>query len=456
MQTVSGVGGSLLRARPAFVAGISVPLPPLEEQRRIAAILDQAETLRTQRRQALAHLDTLTQSLFLDMFGDPRKNPKLWPTAGVESVCELIVDCVNRTAPIVEEQTPYKMIRTTNVKAGKVDLSSVRYVTADTFKVWNRRATPIVGDVLLTREAPLGEAGILDRNDRVFLGQRLMLYRPAKAHLVSEYLLHSFLSPFLQDQFERHGSGSTVKHLPLPACRAFELRMPPLPLQQTFATRIQAIEALKATHRTALAQLDALFASLQQRAFSGELTRPASAAVPTCTKPDLSTLCKLDVKKMLEALIYVAKRMPGHDFYKSLKALYAGDRQHLEHHGYLIYGETYEALEHGPVPKAAYALTKTLEDAAASNLFADDPMSIPLQRIGNQLIPARDADFGLLSAAERKSLDWAIKYYGPMNFGDTKTVSHDSAYLATALNTPIAIEDIIRSLPEAAQRRFFG
>lgn len=78
MQTVSGVGGSLLRARPAFVASIQVPLPPLKEQRRIAAILDQAETLRTQRRTALALLDSLTQSLFLDMFGDPGANPKGW------------------------------------------------------------------------------------------------------------------------------------------------------------------------------------------------------------------------------------------------------------------------------------------------------------------------------------------------------------------------------------------
>lgn len=248
-----------------------VPIPPLPEQRRIAAILDQAETLRTQRRAALAQLDSLTQSIFLDMFGDSRTNPKLWPTEGVDSVCELIVDCVNRTAPIVDEPTPYKMIRTTNVKAGKVDLSSVRYVTAATFKVWNRRATPTIGDVLLTREAPLGEAGILVTNDSVFLGQRLMLYRPSQTRLTAEYLLHSFLSPFLQDQFERHGSGSTVKHLSLPACRAFVLRIPPLPLQQTFATRIQAIEALKATHRSALTALDALFASLQQRAFVGQL-----------------------------------------------------------------------------------------------------------------------------------------------------------------------------------------
>ncbi len=105
---------------------------------------------------------------------------------------------------------------------------------------------------------------------------------------------------------------------------------------------------------------------------------------------------------------------------------------------------------------AAYAFAKTLTGEASTDLFADQAMPAPLRRAANQLIPTRDADFGVLSAAERKSLDWAIKYYSPMNFTETKTVSHDSAYRTTAPNGTIAIEDIIRTLPEAAQRRFFG
>ena len=78
MRTVSGVGGSLLRARPAEVFKIQIPLPPLAEQKRIARILDAADALRTKRREALAQLDTLLQSTFLDMFGDPVTNPMGW------------------------------------------------------------------------------------------------------------------------------------------------------------------------------------------------------------------------------------------------------------------------------------------------------------------------------------------------------------------------------------------
>lgn len=87
MSTVAGVGGSLLRARPAEVAKIKIPLPPLPEQRRIAAILDKADALRAKRREAIAKLDQLLQSVFLEMFGDPVTNPKGWP---VETLGELI------------------------------------------------------------------------------------------------------------------------------------------------------------------------------------------------------------------------------------------------------------------------------------------------------------------------------------------------------------------------------
>lgn len=78
MATVSGVGGSLLRARPAFVSKIKIPLPPLSEQKRIAQILDKADELRQKRQQSIEKLDELLQATFVDMFGDPVTNPKGW------------------------------------------------------------------------------------------------------------------------------------------------------------------------------------------------------------------------------------------------------------------------------------------------------------------------------------------------------------------------------------------
>jgi type I restriction enzyme S subunit len=128
-----------------------IPLPPLDEQRRIAAILDKADALRRKRKRALDLLDSLGQSIFLEMFGSLSSNSHRWASVNITDACELIVDCVNRTAPVVDYPTPYKMLRTTNVRNGRVDVDNVRFVTKETFDRWNRRATPRSGDVLLTR-----------------------------------------------------------------------------------------------------------------------------------------------------------------------------------------------------------------------------------------------------------------------------------------------------------------
>src|SRR5471030_1111503 len=105
------------------------------------------------------------------------KVPAGWGFAPISSVCESIIDCVNKTAPVVDFKTPFKMIRTTNVRHGRVDTENVRYVTKSTFDTWTRRGAPKEGDIILTREAPVGEVGILENAEGVFLGQRTVMYR---------------------------------------------------------------------------------------------------------------------------------------------------------------------------------------------------------------------------------------------------------------------------------------
>ena len=260
-----GNGATFKEVSKAVVSKVEVPLPPLDEQRRIAAILDQADDLRLKRRAILARLSGLAQSVFVDMFAHSA------PLTQIGDLCQLMVDCVNRTAPVVDGPTPYKMLRTTNVRDGRVDTTNVRFVEADTFVRWNRRATPRRGDVILTREAPVGEVGILDSDDQVFLGQRLFLYRPDPQKLTAEFLLAAFRSPTLTAQFERLGSGSTVKHLPLPACQNFLIPAPPLEQQIRFSARTSRVSGLIALNERNLVQEELLFQALQQKAFAGEL-----------------------------------------------------------------------------------------------------------------------------------------------------------------------------------------
>lgn len=159
-----------------------------------------------------------------------------WKTARVSAVCESIVDCVNKTAPIIEADTPFRMIRTTNVKAGRLNLAGARHVTEDVFRVWTRRAVPTRGDVILTREAPLGEVAIVRDERNIFLGQRLVQYRADKTQLDPLFLYYAFLSPVVQTQIHAFGgTGSTVDHICVPDCEKFTIPLPPLPTQRAIA-----------------------------------------------------------------------------------------------------------------------------------------------------------------------------------------------------------------------------
>lgn len=189
-----------------------------------------------------------------------------WPLVAVEDVCELIVDCVNKTAPVAPTVTPYRMIRTTNVRNGRIDLSDCRCVERETYEKWTRRAVLLADDVVLTREAPIGEVGLVKEHKGVFLGQRLMQYRAARELLDPRFLLYSFLSPALQHQLGSHeGSGSVVSHIRVGDCFKFKLRLPPLGIQKRIAALLGVLDdritLLRETNATLEAIAQALFKS---------------------------------------------------------------------------------------------------------------------------------------------------------------------------------------------------
>lgn len=167
-----------------------------------------------------------------------------WSRVSVKDVCERIIDCINKTAPTVDYVTPYKMIRTTNVRDGWISLDDVKFVTGEVFERWNRRATPKAGDVILTREAPLGEVGMLRGEHHVFLGQRLVLYRADPRKLDNRFLLYAFRTDFVRGQVLSYGSGSTVEHMRVPDCEKIELLVPSLGYQRRVADILSAYDDL--------------------------------------------------------------------------------------------------------------------------------------------------------------------------------------------------------------------
>uniref|UniRef100_UPI0025DDC5C0 restriction endonuclease subunit S n=1 Tax=Rhodoferax sp. OV413 TaxID=1855285 RepID=UPI0025DDC5C0 len=230
-------------------------------QRRIAAILDQAETLRTQRRQALTHLDTLTQSLFLDMFGDPVVNPKGWSK---RKIGELGGVHTGKTPPSQDSANFVGSIPF--VTPGDLDgdlTSTVRHLS-DVGATYCAVVRP--GSSLVSCIGNIGKLG----KAQVPTAFNQQINAVEWSACVDDTFGLAALE-HARPQMLALSSATTLPILNKSNFSKVEVVVPPLAVQQTFATRIQAIEALKATHRTALTQLDALFASLQQRAFAGEL-----------------------------------------------------------------------------------------------------------------------------------------------------------------------------------------
>ncbi len=267
----STVTGTISNLSLSQLGELRVPLPPLEEQRHIAAILDQAETLRTYRRTALALLDSLTQSLFLDMFGDPLiENPDK-PFHALGSVCEKISDGTHHSPGIQPNGVPY--ITAKHLKVYGLDFhADPWYVSEVDHQMIYSRCDPKPNDVLYIKDgATTGLAAINNYEFEFSMLSSLALLRPNKEFITACYLCHWLNNDEVRKKLIGEMAGAAIRRLTLSKIKAFRLPIPPLPLQQTFATRIAAIEALKTTHRRALAALDALFAALQQRAFTGAL-----------------------------------------------------------------------------------------------------------------------------------------------------------------------------------------
>jgi type I restriction enzyme S subunit len=202
-----------------------------------------------------------------------------WQEYGIDEVCELIVDCVNRTAPVVDYETPYKMIRTSNVRDGWIDMSDARNVTKDTYEKWTRRAVPRQGDVVLTREAPLGEVGLIRTDEPVFLGQRTVMYRTNPEKILPHFLYYSLLNHDVQAQIQAFGFGSTVSHMRVPDAKKLQLRVPDTVTQEKIIFVIDAYDTIIEANKRRIQLLEES-ARLLYREWFVKLRFPGHEIVP--------------------------------------------------------------------------------------------------------------------------------------------------------------------------------
>lgn len=264
-------GAGLKHISKDYLENIEIPLPSLATQQKIAAILDQADALIQNNRAIVQKYDALTQSLFLEMFGDPVKNEKGWEIYLLQDVCSEIIDCPHSTPKKVDYVTEYPCIRTSEIKKSQIDWKNMQYLDSEEYSVRTRRLKPVAGDVVYAREGSYGDAVILPNGYYFSLGQRTMLFR-SKESVINPIFLHRMVvSDYVYHQAKKKNSGSTVGHVNVKDIKQFKIFVPPLNLQNQFAERVAVIEDQKQQAQLELAKSEALFQSLLQRAFKGEL-----------------------------------------------------------------------------------------------------------------------------------------------------------------------------------------
>lgn len=252
-----------------LVKSVSVPLPPLSEQRRIASILDQADELRQKRQQAIEKLDQLLQATFIDMFGDPVSNPKGWDKEELQNICKQVIDCPHSTPTWSDKGII--CLRTSNLGKGEWIWDDTRYVSSEEYKERTKRSEIFEGDIILSREGTVGIAAIVPNNLKLSLGQRLVQLTPRLDRINSEFLLQVLLYDLDPIRISSLMVGSTSKHINVKDLRSLKLFVPPMELQNKFSLLSLKIFRQKKELKTSLSNFDSLFKALQNQAFNGTL-----------------------------------------------------------------------------------------------------------------------------------------------------------------------------------------
>ena len=244
---------------------IKFPVPPSAEQQTIAQILDTLDTQIQKTEALIAKLEKIKEGLLHDLLTrgidqngqlrpTPEKAPDLykqsalglipkeWEALPAEAVCESVIDCKNRTPP--ERTTGFPVIRTPNVRNGRFVYSDLLFTDRKSYEIWTQRGAPRPGDIVITREAPVGEVcKIPTTMKQACLGQRMMMYQPDPSIILTDYMLAALVSRRVQNRLLDLAGGSTVGHVKVGDIRQLSIPTPPVCEQTLIAESFNSIES---------------------------------------------------------------------------------------------------------------------------------------------------------------------------------------------------------------------
>lgn len=265
MGTVAGVGGSLLRARPAQVASLSIPLPPLPEQRRIADILDKADAIRRKRQEAGRLAGKIREATFIDLFGDPRWPVQPWTEVSLAEVTDI-------DAPMVDPREdqyqnlihigPDRIEKETGrllpaMTAAEERLISGKFLFDDRYLLYSK-IRPYLRKVAMPDFTGLCSADVYP-------------VRPKPEMATREFLFSLLISEAFLAYTQSLASRASIPKLNREEFGKYRFPLPPLALQEKYTHIVKTQVVCNKRLSSAAEKCEDLFHSLVQRAFRGEL-----------------------------------------------------------------------------------------------------------------------------------------------------------------------------------------
>lgn len=260
-------GASYPAVSDRIVKDSKIPLPPLPEQKRIAAILDKADAIRRKRQQAIKLADDFLRATFLDMFGDPVTNPKGWEVKHLSKLCD-VRDGTHDSPKYI--QSGYPLVTSKNVKDGYLDFSDVNLISEEDYLQINKRSAVKKGDIIMPMIGTIGNPVLIETSEK-FAIKNVALIKFKGAKINNNYVLHLLKSHYFEWIIQKSNRGGTQKFIALKDIRSFPIPAPDKTRQEKFADFCKKFKAHRMKANTINSIAGDLFNSLTQRAFRGEL-----------------------------------------------------------------------------------------------------------------------------------------------------------------------------------------
>ena len=256
-----GTGSTFKAINKKTLAETEIPLPSLEEQRRIAALLDQVSDLIAKRRAQLDKLDLLVKARFVEMFGGISDEKKVT----VAEICKIITDGTHQPPKFVSAGIPFLFV--SNIVTNEICYDTEKFISEDTYSELIKRTPIEIGDILLSTVGSYGHPAVV-KTDKPFCFQRHIAYLKPDINMVdSEYLHGAILSADIQKQIDERVKGIAQKTLNLSEIRKIKLPLPSMEQQRRFSFFVEQIDKSKLTIQQSLDRLEILKKALMQQYF---------------------------------------------------------------------------------------------------------------------------------------------------------------------------------------------